>query len=130
MIYLEEIQAECGRIAKEKGWDDEPVDFGMTLALIHSELSEALEEYRLNRGKSYIYHTYQTSDGSTFMHEGDVSCTPNCDKKPEGIPVELADAIIRILHFANVEGINMEKVVLDKIEYNATREYRHGDKLA
>ena len=104
MIYLQEIQAECGRIAKEKGWDDEPVDFGMTIALIHSELSEALEEYRDGRNVTAVW--YRESD-----------------KKPLGIPTELADTIIRILHFCSVEGINIEPIILEKLEYNATREY-------
>jgi NTP pyrophosphatase (non-canonical NTP hydrolase) len=38
--------AECHKIAKEKGWWDTPRNDGELIALMHSELSEALEAMR------------------------------------------------------------------------------------
>lgn len=46
--------------------------------------------------------------------------------KPEGIPVELADAVIRILDMCGRYGIDLEDVILRKHEYNKTRPIRHG----
>nr|DAM28428.1 MAG TPA: NTP-PPase-like protein [Caudoviricetes sp.] len=50
------------------------------------------------------------------------------ERKPEGIAVELADAIIRILDFTASEGIDIESLILAKHEHNKTRPYRHGGK--
>jgi NTP pyrophosphatase (non-canonical NTP hydrolase) len=43
--------------------------------------------------------------------------------------VEMADVIIRILDWAELVGVDMEEVVSEKVEYNATRSYKHGGKL-
>ena len=52
-------------------------EFGDIIALMHSELSEAYEEYRHHHG---LNETYYEADG-----------------KPDGVPSELADVVIRIL---------------------------------
>jgi len=89
------------------GWWEEKRTFPEIVALCHSELSEALEEYRAGRGM------YYTADGKT-----------------EGIAVEMADCIIRILDWAAHEGVDMDAIVREKHEYNKARTYRHGGKLA
>jgi NTP pyrophosphatase (non-canonical NTP hydrolase) len=40
-------------IAKSKGWHDEPREMGTTLALIHSEVSEALEAERKGNAENF-----------------------------------------------------------------------------
>ena len=57
--------------------------------------------------------------------------TPCCEErshKPEGIAVELADCIIRILDYCGHENIDIENVIKIKHEYNKTRSYKHGGK--
>lgn len=46
MINLNSLAAECHQTAREKGFWDEPRNEGELIALMHSELSEALEALR------------------------------------------------------------------------------------
>lgn len=78
------------------------------LALIHSEVSEALEAYRV----------------------GDMSFRITKGGKPDGFPVELADIVIRVLDLAQFQGIDIERMMRAKHYYNIKRPLRHGGKRA
>ena len=116
-MEFKELQSRAGKIAHDHGWDDEPVDFGMSMALIHSEISEALEHYRSGRKVDDIFLNDSKGIGDD---------SGNLLPKPDGIPIELADIIIRVMHFASVEGIDLEHALNLKLEYNEARPYRHG----
>jgi NTP pyrophosphatase (non-canonical NTP hydrolase) len=49
-MSLNNYCTEALRTAIEKGWHDKPREFGTYVALMHSELSEALEADRRNEG--------------------------------------------------------------------------------
>lgn len=103
---LNELVKDIHNNACAHGWWDEERSFGEIIALCHSELSEALEEYRDNKPPMYLV-------------EG----------KPEGIGVELADCIIRILDYCGKEEIDIDRMIEIKHEYNKTRPYKHGGKV-
>jgi NTP pyrophosphatase (non-canonical NTP hydrolase) len=96
-------------IAVAHGFRDEPRTFGDEIALMHSELSEALEEYRHGREPGLLYHAV--------------------DGKPEGIPAEFADVVIRICEACAHYGIDLEAAIETKTAFNRTRPYRHGGKV-
>lgn len=50
--------------------------------------------------------------------------------KPEGIPIELADCLIRIFDLYGWYGIDMENALRVKMNFNGFRKYRHEGKLA
>lgn len=105
---LNELAEQIHETSKEKGWWDEPLrTFPEQLVLMHSELSEALEEYRLGHKPTDEY----------FI-----------DGKPEGIPSELADVIIRVLDTCAYYGIDIDSSIMLKMKFNQSREYRHGGK--
>jgi hypothetical protein len=97
-------------------------NFGEVIALIHSEASEALEEYRNGRTMGEIYYSCSASDECN---------TPNCSgRKPEGVPSEMADIIIRVLDACAAYGIDIDAAVAEKMAYNKTRPHKHGGKRA
>ena len=118
MLDLNAFAREVHENAVAHGWWEEERSFGEIIALCHSELSEALEEYRA--GRPNLYNAYIAADGTPILRDGD---------KPEGIAVELADCIIRILDWAGKEGIDMDAILRLKHEYNKGRPYRHGGKV-
>lgn len=69
-----------------------------------------------------------TCGSRTFNpEEPEAPCTAR-SKKPEGVAVELADCVIRILDYCGHAGIDIEEAIRIKHEYNKTRPYRHGGK--
>lgn len=98
---------EAHQNAVEHGWWEKPKAFGEQIALMHSELSEALEEHR--DGKSF----------TDVYYKGD---------KPSGIPIELADVVIRIFDTCGYYGIDLEAAIIEKMNYNKSRPYKHGGK--
>ena len=54
---------------------------------------------------------------------------PGTADKPEGIPAELADVILRILDMCGQYGIDISSALAEKHEYNKTRPYKHGGKV-
>ena len=107
MAFASEFNAvaqEVSNIAIDKGWWEGERNEGELIALMHSELSEALEAIR--------------------------NGNPPDDKIPgfTGVEAELADVIIRIMDFAAVKGYRVGEAVVAKINYNKNRSYKHGGK--
>lgn len=132
-MSLNELAQEAHQIAVEHGWWDKEPTFGDLVSLMHSELSEALEEFR--EGRPMVWKACMTAESDTpCLEEGcgdwnDGKCELVClSPKPEGISVELADCIIRILDWAGKEGVDLDAIIREKMDYNRTRPYRHGEK--
>lgn len=48
------------------------------------------------------------------------------DGKPEGVPAELADIVIRVFDMAKAYGIDLADAIEEKMAYNMTRPHKHG----
>ena len=111
-MTISELQHEAHETAISKGWyEGHKRTVPELIALCHSEVSGALEECRNGPVDFGIF--YRQSDG-----------------KPEGLGIELADAVIRIADMAEYLGVNLEECVRIKAAFNKTRPYRHGGKAA
>lgn len=87
-----------------KGWDTFDNNFLGNIALVHSELSEAVEEFR--EGNAQVYYAK--------------------DGKPEGVAVELVDAMIRIINILYTMDVDIPMIIDHKNRYNRTRPMLHG----
>lgn len=87
---------ECHDRARRAGWWDWERNVGEMIALMHSELSEALEADRRDAMDDKLPHR-------------------------KGIEVELADLLIRVGDFAAAMGLDLDGAVREKMEFNARR---------
>lgn len=103
-LLLDGLIVDVYRNAWEHGWHDEDRNDGECIALMHSELSEALEALRNGNPK-------------------DAHC-------PEfsALEVELADVVLRVLDFAGMRNLNVAGAIIAKHKYNQQRPRKHGGK--
>lgn len=133
--HINELGEEIVQTSINLGWvpEDriEQRTFGDLMALLHSEVSEALEEFRAGHGFNEIY--YHEAPDSRCLTLADGSCVAeHCMHtgwlpKPEGIPIEFADIAIRLFYTATIYGIDLEDAIRLKADFNKTRGHRHAD---
>ena len=111
-MNLRELQKEAHAIAKEHGWWDQERTFGDLIALVHSELSEALEAYREWGLRSVISAT--APNDRTYRYF-DINLSHPKGENPEGVASELADLVIRVADMAEWYGVENLQEWIDSL---------------
>ena len=106
MYYIDNLCRDANIIANRSGfWSNEKNrNIPTKLCLMHSEISEALEELRNNQP-----NTMRIENG-----------------KPEGFVVELADLVIRVADVCGEMNLDLDGAIEAKMAYNRTRPYKHN----
>ena len=130
-MNINELAKEVHKNAVARGEWDGPPALPEVLCSIHAELTSALQEWK--EGNPVIY-------GTCAISPKDCKYSAICDNvgkpgkdgpcKPEGLAVELCDAIMRILDYLAYMKVDVEAVLEAKHAYNLGRPYRHGGKKA
>lgn len=102
-IGIESAITICHGLAKRAGWWNDPAtgepkdrNDGELIALMHSELSEALEGLRKDRNDEHLPHR-------------------------KSVEVELADTLIRIFDYAGARNLDLAGAVIEKLAFNQRR---------
>lgn len=109
-MSFNELRDRVTKTAEEHGFKHATV--GEDLMLIVTEAAEAMEDHRKGHRADEVW----------YRHSED---TPD-KAKPCGIPSEIADIIVRCLHFCGKHGIDIDKIMQEKMDYNDARPYKHG----
>lgn len=130
---LNSLAREVHEANRAKGFWDEPRSLCETTMLIVTELAEAVEEERA--GNAGLY--YLDAEANEVVLAGDTHANwdglvrskarASGPLKPEGVDVELIDALIRLLDLLGARGTDVERLLEQKLAYNrAGRGHRHG----
>lgn len=95
-----DMQTICHQLARSAGWWDntsaDAINGAVKIALIHSEVSEALEGLRKGKNDDHLPHR-------------------------KAVEVELADAVIRIMDLAGAMKLDLAGAIVEKLAYNQNR---------
>lgn len=113
-----EFAKEVHQMAVEHGWREKRPSFADMVVMFHSELSEAVEEYR--KGRPNLYHECMCKKsgspcvldlGGDLCGEADADPCSMAVEKPQGVAVELADCILRILDTLAEAGVDIDSEI-------------------
>jgi NTP pyrophosphatase (non-canonical NTP hydrolase) len=113
------MQREVYWIADEHGFHHPAPEFPTQTALMHSELSEALEAWR-----SPVEPPRASGSGRATPEE----MAEHMSSVRARVAEEFADVVIRVMDTCESLSLDLGEAIATKTEHNALRSYRHGGK--
>jgi NTP pyrophosphatase (non-canonical NTP hydrolase) len=98
----------------------------------HTKTLNVLCKEAFETAKEKGWHDQPREMGTILcLIHGEVSEAMEADRRGEGwdrVTEELADVCIRIFDLCGSLNLDLEKAIIEKMEYNKTRSYKHGGK--
>lgn len=124
-MMINELIKKAHQNACDKGFFDNPKNTGEMIALMHSELSEALEADRENRHCGELnalgLELLSTPNDAEFKENYKVLIKGSFEE-------EMADIVIRVFDMCGYKKIDLQYHIDAKMRYNSLRPNMHGKK--
>ncbi len=127
-----DAQAGVGRGGKgRRGWAKTPVDPRLATQDSRSRPKQGVvgrprpEEPTSHRRSPW----WPATEAVECVRDDALLLDHEADGKPIGLPIEIADVVIRCLDLAGGLGIDLEEIIAEKVAFNRGRKHRHGGKL-
>lgn len=106
VYYWDRIATRTLENSNIHGFNEEGSNAGEKMMLVVTEIAEAFEAYRMDPSK-----LSEKIDGYTHVEE------------------ELADAVIRIMNYAQARDLRLPEAIIAKHNYNCDRPLKHGKRF-
>ena len=122
MATFQEIIDQCWKTAEDTGWHDSPFNWSVRMGNVHSEISEAFDAHRKGgQEPTRIWYSRTDRFNGNYVLLRDVTIIQKIElatipdywpfekpPKPEGVPAELADALIWLFDACRIRDIQIE----------------------
>lgn len=137
MNTINELMTAAHQNSVAKGFHEGETNLGLMIALIHSEVSEALEGVRSDKFAknnlatlpAYWLKGMADENFGHSLHDPEVFKMEFETHVKDTFEDELADVVIRVFDLCGLKGIDLESHILAKMRYNAMRPHKHGKKF-
>lgn len=120
------VQRHMAKINDRHGFHDLDARID-SLTEVYGVPSDLVQEIRAARSaQRLMLAVSELSEALEFHRHGNPPDTHI--PKFNGVEAELADAVIRLMNQATIEGLRLPEAIIAKTAYNARRPFRHGGK--
>ena len=116
---LNELAKQIHANAVDKGFYDEPLEFGTHMMLAVQELGEAMNAHQHDKRAAKFHPVMLRADNFIQLFEQGIKDT---------VEDELVDALQYLFGKMHDMGMDIDFYMAAKMQYNRTRPYKHGKK--